>query len=782
MGDFSSARLKLEFDKIVRRITLLASTDPGKASAADIAPMVESSLIRSALECVSQMKDLLITEGSLPLDGLKDVRPLLKKSAVENQILSPAELLDVAAALRVSRTMVGFLSRRKERIPALQDLWSELLSDKVVEFNIEEAIDETGRVRDSSSKELRLVRQDMAAIGEQLRKKLAAIVKNVAEKDLLQDDIITTRDGRFVIPVKSEYKHRVPGFIHSASGSGATVFIEPAESLELNNSLRELQFREQREIERILRTLTGQVADIRLPLERSVRLLGEIDLLAAKAKYSIEVLGNPPQILDEPGMSLKEARHPLLLQSHPRKSVVPLSLSMDANRVSLLITGPNAGGKSVALKTVGLCVLCAQAGLHIPAGPDSQLSVFQSVFVDIGDDQSVENDLSTFSSHLLNVKTLLDGATRESLVLIDEIGSGTDPSEGAALASSILVELLHRRCFTIATTHHGMLKAFAHQTEGMENASMEFDQSTLTPTYRFRSGIPGSSYALELAQRIGLSAEVLTNARSFLGSDKWKLESLIAQLETDIQHYRGELSRLSTDRDRLNVLVAQYEKKISEVKDEVRELKQKATRETKDLVQKAQASIEHLVQTIRESSADSGSIRTARETLKNLQTLAEASAPEEPDTPGEQFSIGDHVHLKAGTETGEIVDLKGSAAVVLWKSGRIRVNARDLRRSKKRMEHGSSVSSPPVAPEFKNELDLRGLTGEEAITLVQRFLDDALLAGFHRVDIIHGKGTGALRKRVTAFLKDYPHVRNYRLGEWNEGGSGVTVVELEDEV
>jgi DNA mismatch repair protein MutS2 len=780
MGNFTSAVQKLEFEKIIRRITQLAATEPGKIACSRLAPLTDTSAIRLELDRVTQMKELLIIEGSLPLDGLKDVAPPLKKSGIENHILTPAELLDVAAALRVSRTMAGFLSRRKEKIPALHPLDSSLFADKVVEFNIQDAIDETGRVRDSSSKELRLIRQDMTTIGEQLRKRLGALVRSIAEKDLLQEDIVTTRDGRFVIPVKSEYKHRVPGFIHSASASGATVFIEPAETLELNNSLRELQFREQREIERILRALTGQVAEIRVPIEESVKILGIIDCIAAKAHHSIEILGNAPKIAETPMIDLKDVRHPLLLQTHRRDSVVPLSLRLGRSVLSLLITGPNAGGKSVALKTVGLSVLCAQSGLHLPAGPDSELSVFEDVFVDIGDDQSVENDLSTFSSHLVNVKNLLDGAGPNSLVLIDEIGSGTDPSEGAALASAVLEELLRRKSLTIATTHHGMLKAFAHQTEGMANGSMEFDQETLSPTYRFRFGMPGSSYALELAGRIGLEKGLLGKAHAYLGSDKWKLESLIARLERDVSQYQEQLSALAIEKGRLDKLVAEYERRISDASTEVKELKRKATDEAKNLVAGAQAAIERVVKDIRETSAAKVSIQAAKKTLDGLRARAEEESPTELHHHQLVFKVGDRVHLKEGTETGEILELRGSTAVVLWKNGRIKIHIQDLRRTDTDISARESLTVATTAPNFRNELDLRGLTGEEAITQVQHFLDDALVSGLQRVDIIHGKGTGALRKRVTEFLKDYPHVKSYRLGEWNEGGSGVTVVELSD--
>jgi len=378
------------------------------------------------------------------------------------------------------------------------------------------------------------------------------------------------------------------------------------------------------------------------------------------------------------------------------------------------------------------------------------------------------------------MKKLLDGAGHTSLVLIDEIGSGTDPSEGAALASSVLEELLGRECLTIATTHHGMLKAFAHQTDGMENGSMEFDQESLRPTYRFRSGIPGSSYALELAERIGLDRSILAKARTFLGSDKWKLESLIAQLERDVQQYQEQLAALAGDRDRLDGLVAEYERRIADARSEVRELKKKATTEAKELLSTAQATIERLVKEIRESAANKKSIHTARTTLADLRAHVEDAGSDEQHSEDVSLAVGDSVRLKDGAEKGEIIELRGSNAVVLWKSGRIRVNVRDLVKDGSTTANRESIYVGTMPPQSGNELDLRGLTGEEAVHKVEHFLDDALVSGLQRVDIIHGKGTGALRKRVSEFLKEHPHVKSFRLGEWNEGGSGVTVVELAD--
>jgi DNA mismatch repair protein MutS2 len=468
-----------------------------------------------------------------------------------------------------------------------------------------------------------------------------------------------------------------------------------------------------------------------------------------------------------------------LLQRHPREEVVPLELELGASVRTLVITGPNAGGKSVAMKTVGLLALCTQAGMHIPAAPESELGVFDDVFVDIGDDQSIENDLSTYSSHLLRLRDILQGANQKSLVLIDEIGAGTDPAEGAALAASVLKDLTERGALTIATTHHGMLKAFAHETPGVANASLEFDHETLKPTYRFRSGVPGSSYALELAKRLGVPTYIIDRARDLVGDEKVKLEQLLADLERQSQVYQEQIRQVSGERDRLTSLVRTYDEKMRDLRKELQSIRRKAIDEARDIVLGAQAVIEKTIKEIRESAANKAIVRSVREDVQNLhRRIAELGGEEQPAEP-QDLHVGDTVRFKDGAQTGEIVEIKQPFATVLSGSTKLRVRLETLLKVGAQRLPAALASETLYTPEGKTEIDLRGLLGEEAIPKVERFLDDAVVAGLHRVDIIHGKGTGALRKRVADFLKTCPHVKAYRLGEWNEGGTGVTVVELE---
>ncbi|MCI0705863.1 MAG: endonuclease MutS2 [Ignavibacteriae bacterium] len=779
---FAAALQKLEFDKVLDRVARLTSSEPGRAQATSAYPLTDITAINEELKRVSEAKELLIAEGTIPIDGVKNISPALQKTRVENHILTAVELLDVASTLKTARVMHGFLTKRKSIYPHLAVFLPRLFYEKVVEYNIENAIDESGSIRDTASKELKRIRQDIIASEESLRRQLTAIVRRVSEQEFAQEEIVTTRDGRLVIPIKAEHKKHVPGFVHTSSASGATVYIEPAECLELNNSLRELHLQEFREIEKILRDLTRQVQEIQEPLELSLQTLALIDVIVAKAKYSIEILGNAPLVSAESRrVRLVQARHPVLLQRHGREEVVPLDVELGTDGVvTLIITGPNAGGKSVAMKTVGILALCAQAGLHIPASPESELPLFENVFVDIGDDQSIENDLSTFSSHLVRLKDIVTGANSTSLVLIDEIGAGTDPAEGAALGAAILDELTKRRAMTIATTHHGALKAFAHETPGMANGSLEFDQATLSPTYRFRFGVPGSSYALELAERLAIPPGVLIEARKHMGEEKTKLESLLAELESQMQEQRRQSQLVSGERSELQRLIDSYEAKLAEVKRDAASVRKKAVEEAQALIQKAQSTIERTVKEIREQGADKKRIQSAREEVTLLQTEIAGLHQATPETiEDETFAVGDSVRLRDGSEVGEITELRGKEAVVVWSNGKLRVPIAKLVKDKK--SAGSVISyqtDSNYEPQAAPEVDLRGMLGDEAIEKVQRVLDDAIVSGLHRVDIIHGKGTGALRKKVTEFLKGYPHVKAFRLGEWNEGGSGVTVVEL----
>ena len=789
MTSFESALEKLEFDKIRQRILRYAASDPGRELLGSFSVMTDPEEIRLRLSEVSDMKQLLEVENDLPLNGIQPVRGALQKSGLEGSVLAARDIAQVGSTMSAARTTRSFLAKRRDAHPLVWALADGLHVDKVLEFNIERAVEESGAVRANASRELESIRRAIGDRSDELRKRLEGILRGVSDLGFSQEEIITTREGRMVIPVKVEHKKHVPGFIHSASASGATVFIEPTETLELNNEIRSLQFQEQREVERILRELTGQIGEQRDALLRNLDLLAALDALQAKAKYSIEILGVAPAITIGGTVRLQKARHPVLLIHHGMQGAVPLDLEIGGSYSTLVISGPNAGGKSVAMKCLGVIVLMAQAGLHIPAGPESTLRVFRRMFVDIGDEQSIESDLSTFSSHLAHLKEITTGADAESLVLIDEIGTGTDPSEGGAIAAAVLEYLTARGALTIATTHHGALKVFAHETPGIENGAMEFDQATLTPTYRFHAGVPGSSYALEMADRLGFRDSLMARAREYLGGEHMRLEDLIQELEATAQEHRKELQAAAAERARATAMASEYDAKMASLSAELRERKRTAVEEAKTIVAHANAVIEKSIKEIRESGASRDVVRSSKEEVRAVRESLDKQEKGTPSELAEQMPVtitpGSVVTLIGRNDPGEVfaVSPDRKSAVVLFGVVKLRVPVADLRPTSRKLPSQRVTGSalPDRSGPVQRELDLRGMTADEAFPLIDKFIDDAVLAGLNRIDVIHGKGTGALRKKVSEFLSRHPCVRSFRLGEWNEGGVGATVVELNEE-
>ena len=698
-------------------------------------------------------------------------------------MLSAEELNAIVKVLTTSRKIHSYFSRRKNLYPLLIEKINQIHIDKVIEYNINEAIDEEGRVKDSASKELSAIRRQIDERKQSLRKNLDRILKEVAGKDWIQEEIITTREGRMVIPIKTEYKNRVPGFIHSTSSSGATVYIEPTETLDLNNEICTLQFQEQREINKILSELTHQIRKNKDNLLNNVHVLSDIDFIQAKAKYSIEMLGDEPKIIEFGTLKLLDARHPILLQRHKRGEVVPLNIEFGDDVNTLVITGPNAGGKSVAMKTVGLLNILAQSGCHIPASPESEIRVFSDIFVDMGDEQSIENDLSSFSSHLSNLKLIIGSANRSSIALIDEIGSGTDPAEGAAIAAAVLEHLSRLNCLTIATTHHGSLKTFAFETPYFQNGAMEFNQETLQPTYRFRSGVPGSSYAIEMAERMLLPKDIVRRSKVLRGTAENKLENLIIDLEQKAQELKKNLDEASEKKNRYNALNQLYQNKIKSLEKELREIKSHAIDEAKIIVEKANTVIEKTVKEIKESSADKQIIKIARDQIKQIEEefIQLKNELEVSENVNEAYYVGDIVELKASKSIGEIVAQQNkNHFTILIGSLKVKAHRKEIRKSdEKPTPTLRAVTYIDASLKgIKKEIDLRGMYADEAITAIEKFFDDAILSGLHRVSLIHGKGTGALRHKVNEYLKNNASIKSFRLGEWNEGGVGVTIVEL----
>ncbi len=782
MNEHLNAFSKLEFDKVRKHVQRYAVSDLGREHIDRLRPSSSSAEIKLQLSLVTEMKRLASADDPLPLESTNDVRSSVHRAAIESYVLSSPDLHAILKVLVASRKLKGYFARKDSSYPLLYEKVSQICLDKILEYNIDRAIDEEGNVRDAASKELADVRRQIVDRNSLLRKKLQQILKAVAGKDWIQDEIITTRDGRMVIPIKIEHKNRVPGFIHSSSASGLTVFIEPTETLDLNNEIRTLQFQEQREIERILKELTQQVSSARELVLANSQVLAELDFIQAKAKYSIEVIGNEPLVKEGGSIILKDGYHPILLQKHSRNEIVPLTLELGEETNPLVITGPNAGGKSVAMKTVGLLVLMGQAGCHIPASPESEIRIITDIFVEIGDEQSIENDLSSFSSHLTHLKHILGHANQASLVLIDEIGSGTDPAEGGSLAAASLEQLATIGCITIVTTHHGSLKGFASENPHFANGAMEFDQTTLQPTYRFRAGIPGSSYAIEMAARLDLPASVVERAKNLRGSSANTLERLLTDLERQTQEMRVNLEKVNSEKERYNSLNQVYDQKVKSLEKELKEIRHKALNEAQLIVEKANKTIESTIQSIREQAASKQAIRSARDEIqgieKEFQKMQEELTEEGP--PQTDFLVGDLVRLRNSTAAGEIVaKLDEEHFLVLMGALKVTVGRAELELTPAKEER--RAQRPPAIDfvvDAQREIDLRGMYGDEAIQAIEKFFDQAILSGIDKVNLIHGKGTGALRRKINEYLKNNSSIRSYRLGEWNEGGTGVTVVEL----
>jgi DNA mismatch repair protein MutS2 len=780
----------LEFSRIREELAECATSPLGSDLARSIKPIPDRIDLQESLSQTTELKTLLERDQALPIDGIIDIRPALKKAAIENSVLREDELCQICQTLSVVRRLAAYFGPKRENVPVLAKITGRLKPLPEIEEAIRQAIDvKTYKVKDNASPQLSRIRKQIFVSQERARRIIDSLLKTYGARGILQENVVSVRDGRLVLIVKDEFKRKVPGLVHGQSSSGVSLFIEPIEVLEANNDIRELYLEEQREIERILARLSAVVREALADIEENTFVLSQIDLVYAKARLSQRLNAHPPELIDETKIALFGARHPLLYFRIGEKNVVPLDVQIGESFLSIVISGPNAGGKTVALKTVGLLTMMANSGLHIPALPHSQIGDIRHVFAIIGDQQSIENDLSTFSSHLTNINHILSRADDHSLVLIDEIGAGTDPEEGAALAIAVLKHLLTKKSLSIVTTHQSALKAFAYQAEGVENGSMEFDVKTLQPTYLFRLGIPGSSYAFEIAKRLGLPAEVTDEARNLVGEQKSSLEGLILQLEEKIQRHNDLLRQANIRESEFRGLSKLYNEKTDALNKNEKQLKKQAILEAEEILARANATVENAVREIRESMAKPETIKQAKETIekekstieKMKRSLAE-TAPAFHANGSERPTLGDTVLWERYGSTGVVVSEEDKKGRVYVQSEGIKVRAplEELKKIKAKKSASASSLNIRMAPRehYNWEIDLRGLRAEEAIEKVDEFLDQAVLAGFSEVRVIHGKGTGRLKTSINDFLKKNDRVLQTRLGNWNEGDWGVTVVEL----
>lgn len=780
----------LEFPKIIDKLTSHASTSLGKSLAEGLKPVTELEAVKTLLQATDEAYAADRLKGSAPFGGIVDIRASLHRARIGGT-LNPAELLDIAQTSRGGRRVKRHIEMIHEDhpLPMLSTIASGIAEHKPLEDAIFACIDENGEVLDHASPELAAIRRELRSGEGRVREKLENMIRSSGVQKMLQDTIITLRNDRYVIPVKQEYRSSFGGIVHDQSGSGATLFIEPEAIVAMNNKLREMKAAEVREIEKILQKLTANAAEHAEELVYDLELLGDLDFAFAKARLAHVMKAAQPRMNDRGFLKIKRGRHPLI----DKDQVVPLDVELGNNYTAIIVTGPNTGGKTVSLKTVGLLSLMAMSGLFVPAEEGSQLCVFDAIYADIGDEQSIEQSLSTFSSHLTNIIRILSSMTAKSLVLLDELGAGTDPAEGSALAIAILEHIHARGCRIIATTHYSELKAYAYNRKSVINASMEFDIATLSPTYRLLVGVPGRSNAFAIAERLGLARSIIDHARGEVSEEDQRVENMIASLEENRISAETERQSAENLRKQMEALRAKHEEERRRFEEQKEKLLLKAQEEAKQAVAKAKREAEEIIADLRKLAMEEGASvkehkliearRRLDEAEPQLQTKkTKAAASGKPD----KIEPGDEVMVYSLNQKGSVLEIHGSDATVQLGILKMKVALDDMELLKPKQQavkqpqpkQGGASLNRTRDDNVRMELDLRGENLEEAIMEVDRFLDESFLSGFGQVYIIHGKGTGILRTGIQQYLRKHSHVKSFRNGIYGEGGIGVTVAEL----
>lgn len=775
----------LEYDKILAMLKERASCCISRELVDTMEPSGDFDTVERELKLTAEAETLFYKTGRSPVDDFPDMRHCLERMHAA-LFLSTGELLGIASCLKAARIAKDILAKEVGEESYLYNLAGLLITHRSAEEEINRCIINEDEIFDGASPALACIRRAMRLANEKVREKLNSMIRSTAYQKYLQEPIITIRNGRFVIPVKQEYRQQVPGLIHDQSSSGATLFIEPSAVVELGNEYKKLLAEEADEIERILTELTAMLAPYADEIREDLNIMGQIDLVFAKAKLSRELNAVMPRLNRNNYVRIVRGRHPLISSDR----VVPIDIWIGSDYRSLIITGPNTGGKTVTLKIVGLFALMVQSGIFVPANEGSEFPVFEHIYADIGDEQSIEQSLSTFSSHMKNIVGILDKADENSLVLLDELGAGTDPIEGAALAMSILEELNDRHCICVSTTHYSEIKAFAMTHEGMENASMEFDIDRLCPTYRLYIGIPGKSNAFEISSRLGLPSSIIDKAKSFLKGEDVRFEDIISSAQSQRRIAEEERKMAEEARAELEKLRADAERERKKLDEDRNRLQVKAKEDAKRIVADTKREMEKLIVEIRsikdiDRSAADRVIQAARDTLRATETAVnekEAIKKEDNTKPPKTVRAGDTVNIVTLDQKATVLSAPDSKGEVMVQAGVMKLNVKlkDIRliEEKKAAAPTSGKVGLGAGKQVGLELDVRGMLVDEANIMVDRYLDDAYNAGLSEVNIIHGKGTGALRAGVQAFLKRHPLVKGYRMGSYGEGDAGVTVVTL----
>ena len=790
----------LEYPKIIEMLRQQAGCVMAKERIAELAPYTDIRKIREALQETSEASRAIVAKGNAPLGQIYDIGPALHFSR-KGGTLTMRQLLQVLYNIRVASNMVTWFKSDLPELPILMGMAEVLATFPRLADNIDRCIISEDEMADSASPELRNIRRGIVRQNEAIRNRLGQIISSSDNKTFLQDAIVTMRDGRYVVPVKAEHRGRIPGIVHDQSSTGATIFIEPQVIVNLNNELRELELAEKAEIERILAELSGAVAEHFHDLVNNQKLLTEMDFIFAKGKLSVMMEADAPTMNESGLVNLKQARHPLI----EKKKVVPINVAVGGSEyTTLVVTGPNTGGKTVTLKTTGLLAMMAQSGLHIPALPSSQLPVFQKIYADIGDEQSIEQSLSTFSSHMKNIVEVVEKTGDDTLVLLDELGAGTDPTEGAALAIAVLERLRFQGATTIATTHYTELKKYALSTKGVENASMEFNVETLSPTYKLSIGIPGKSNAFEISKKLGLPEEIIDRASALIERGDIEFEDVISAIEADKKRAEAERDEAIALRVAMEKQKAELERQQKLLEKQKKEIIANAREEARIMLREAKDTAAEVQKELKElAKLDSLGERTKRfdKSRKKLKEKEDKYAERKTirevnnDNPvsAADLKVGDRVKLLTLDQNGEILSLPDEKGNLMIQVGimKMSANLKDLMLindgTKKKKVPQPKSSSGKYGSMYKEKAmnisvncNVQGQNLEDACMNVEKYLDDAYMAGLKEVTVIHGRGEGILKDGIRNMLRRNKLVASYRKGGYNEGGEGVTIVKLKE--
>ena len=781
----------LEFHKIRAQLSQFCESDMGAALCDNLQPVNRIDDVRRMQQETREAHDVLTYLGGTPMIAFSDVHAQLHLAEI-GSTLSPRALMEIGASLRAARACRDALVNGKEGTPMITANASRLSTFRNVEQAISDAIISEDEIADRASAELFSIRRKMRACNERVRERLNSMIHSPTYAKYLQDTIITMRGDRYVLPVRQEYRSMVPGIVHDQSATGATIFVEPMSVVEIGNELKQLVASERAEIERILRALSAQIAPDAQAMADNLAILAQLDFAFAKASLAREMFAVEPKINGEGRIKIVRGRHPLI---DPQK-VIPLDIRLGDDFISLIITGPNTGGKTVTLKTTGLFTLMAQAGLQVPAEYGTELAVFDDVFADIGDEQSIEQSLSTFSGHMKNIVSILENVTPDSLVLFDELGAGTDPTEGAALAQAILSTLLTMRTRNVATTHYSELKEYALTTPNVENASVEFDVSTLRPTYRLSIGIPGKSNAFEISRKLGLPEFVIDKAKDLLSKEAVRFEDVIANAEYHRQIAEKERQIAEEARQEMVSIRNQAEAERKKLEDQRDRAIKKAKDEAKRIIENTRRESEAMIAELRAMKKAGGAQEHEIQRVKKKMEQAQEALAEKKEVGGEipkTVKPGDMVHIASMDVDATVVTAPDAKGYLQLKVGMMKMRAQlnDLRtltstqqmikKEQKKLERKKSMREQRVdvmTRVVRQELDVRGMALDEALPEVQKFLDDAMLSSLGEVSIIHGNGMGILRAGIQDCLRRHPCVSSFRLGRYGEGETGVTIVSL----